>query len=179
MLKSKAINRKKVVAFVLPIIRKEKRLQSKLKRLTRSERTHRLCTRARMADGGWMASSVRGSSPKRTPYRISDGCSSVWHSRGFERSLDRQRLYNWHWKYVAEISNSHGIPMRRTGFVILWDFKSGSPYSERKDLNEWNRLSFEQQKPDLIGTEHWFAHIAGKSLTYGAFEKKHKAKTEW
>ena len=52
MPKPKVINRKKLVAFVLPIIRKEKRLQSKLKRLTRSERTHRLYTRARMADGG-------------------------------------------------------------------------------------------------------------------------------
>ena len=29
---------------------KEKRLQSELKRLTRSERTHRLCTRAGMVD---------------------------------------------------------------------------------------------------------------------------------
>ena len=74
-----AINRKKLVAFVLPIIRKEKlpmseeleklrhkqyvaerkltaakhkekRLQSELKRLTRSERTHRLCTRAGMLE---------------------------------------------------------------------------------------------------------------------------------
>lgn len=79
MPKPKAINRKKLVAFVLPIIRKEKlpmseeleklrhkqyvaerkltaakhkekRLQSKLKRLTRSERTHRLCTRAGMLE---------------------------------------------------------------------------------------------------------------------------------
>ena len=79
MTKPKAINRKKLVAFVLPIIRKEKlpmseeleklrhkqyvaerkltaakhkekRLQSKLKRLTRSERTHRLCTRAGMLE---------------------------------------------------------------------------------------------------------------------------------
>jgi hypothetical protein len=79
MLKPKAINRKKLVAFVLPIIRKEKlpmseeleklrhkqyvaerkltaakhkekRLQSELKRLTRSERTHRLCTRAGMLE---------------------------------------------------------------------------------------------------------------------------------
>ena len=79
MTKAKAINRKKLVAFVLPIIRKEKlpmseeleklrhkqyvaerkltaakhkekRLQSELKRLTRSERTHRLCTRAGMLE---------------------------------------------------------------------------------------------------------------------------------
>ena len=79
MSKPKAINRKKLVAFVLPIIRKEKlpmseeleklrhkqyvaerkltaakhkekRLQSELKRLTRSERTHRLCTRAGMLE---------------------------------------------------------------------------------------------------------------------------------
>ena len=79
MPKPKAINRKKLVAFVLPIIRKEKlpvseeleklkhkqyvaerkltaakhkekRLQSELKRLTRSERTHRLCTRAGMME---------------------------------------------------------------------------------------------------------------------------------
>ena len=77
---SKAINRKKVVAFVLSIIAKgvspmpneklgklkhdqyvaerkltaaqhrEKRLESELKRLTRSERTHRLCTRAGMLE---------------------------------------------------------------------------------------------------------------------------------
>ena len=75
----KAINRKKLVAFVLPIIRKEKlpmnekleklkheqyvaerkltaakhrekRLDSEMKRLTRSERTHRLCTRAGMLE---------------------------------------------------------------------------------------------------------------------------------
>ena len=76
----KAINRKKLVAFVLPIIEKgampmskeeleklerkkyvvekkltaakhkEKRLQSEIKRLTRSERTHRLCTRAGMLE---------------------------------------------------------------------------------------------------------------------------------
>ena len=79
MIKPKAINRKKLVAFVLPIIRKEKlpmseeleklrhkqyvaerkltaakhkekRVQSELKRLTRSERTHRLCTRAGMLE---------------------------------------------------------------------------------------------------------------------------------
>ena len=79
MPKPKAINRKKLVAFVLPIIRKEKlpmseeleklrhkqciaerkltaakhkekRLQNELKRLTRSERTHRLCTRAGMLE---------------------------------------------------------------------------------------------------------------------------------
>ena len=79
MTKPKAINRKKLVAFVLPIIRKEKlpvseeleklkhkqyvaerkltaakhkekRLQSELKRLTRSERTHRLCTRVGMLE---------------------------------------------------------------------------------------------------------------------------------
>jgi hypothetical protein len=79
MLKPKAINRKKLVAFVLPIIRKEKlpmseeleklrhkqyvaerkltaakhkekRLQNELKQLTRSERTHRLCTRAGMLE---------------------------------------------------------------------------------------------------------------------------------
>ena len=79
MPKPTAINRKKLVAFVLPIIRKEKlpmseeleklrhkqyvaerkltaakhkekRLQSELKRLTRSERTHRLCTRAGMLE---------------------------------------------------------------------------------------------------------------------------------
>ena len=78
--KPKAINRKKLVAFVLPIITKgvdpmpngkleklkhdqyvaekkltaakhrEKRLESELKRLTRSERTHRLCTRAGMLE---------------------------------------------------------------------------------------------------------------------------------
>ena len=76
----KAINREKLVAFVLSIIakgvdlmpnekleklkheqyvaerkltaakHKEKRLQSELKRLTRSERTHRLCTRAGMLE---------------------------------------------------------------------------------------------------------------------------------
>ena len=79
MPKPKAINRKKLVAFVLPIIRKEKlpvseeleklkhkqyvaerkltaakhkekRLESEIKRLTRSERTHRLCTRAGMLE---------------------------------------------------------------------------------------------------------------------------------
>ena len=78
--KPKAINRKKLVAFVLSIIAKgvspmpnekleklkhdqyvaekkltaakhrEKRLESELKRLTRSERTHRLCTRAGMLE---------------------------------------------------------------------------------------------------------------------------------
>lgn len=79
MTKPKAINRKKLVAFVLSIIRKEKlpmseeseklrhkqyvaehkltaakhkekRLQSELKRLDRSERIHRLCTRAGMLE---------------------------------------------------------------------------------------------------------------------------------
>ena len=78
--KPKAINRKKLVAFVLPIIVKgvdpmpsekleklkheryvaerkltaarhrEKQLESEMKRLTRSERTHRLCTRAGMLE---------------------------------------------------------------------------------------------------------------------------------
>ena len=77
--KPKAINRKKLVAFGLPIIRKEKlpkseeleklrqkqyvaerkltaarhrekQLESEMKRLTRSERTHRLCTRAGMLE---------------------------------------------------------------------------------------------------------------------------------
>ena len=80
MTKPKAINRKKLIAFVLPIIvkgvdpmpsekleklkheryvaerkltaakHKEKRLESEIKRLTRSERTHRLCTRAGMLE---------------------------------------------------------------------------------------------------------------------------------
>ena len=78
MTKPKAINCKKLVAFVLPIIAKgvdpmpsekleklkheryvaerkltaarhrEKQLESEMKRLTRSERTHRLCTHAGM-----------------------------------------------------------------------------------------------------------------------------------
>ena len=78
--KPKAINRKKLVAFVLPIIVKgvdpmpsekleklkheryvaerkltaarhrEKQLESEMKQLTRSERTHRLCTRAGMLE---------------------------------------------------------------------------------------------------------------------------------
>ena len=80
MTKPKAINCKKLVAFVLPIIAKgvdpmpnekleklkheryvaerkltaarhrEKQLESEMKRLTRSERTHRLCTRAGMLE---------------------------------------------------------------------------------------------------------------------------------
>ena len=80
MTRPKAINRKKLVAFVLPIIVKgvdpmpsekleklrheryvaerkltaarhrEKQLESEMKRLTRSERTHRLCTRAGMLE---------------------------------------------------------------------------------------------------------------------------------
>ena len=80
MTSPKAINRKKLVAFVLPIISKgvdpmpsekleklkheryvaerkltaarhrEKQLESEMKRLTRSERTHRLCTRAGMLE---------------------------------------------------------------------------------------------------------------------------------
>ena len=80
MAKPKAINRKKLVAFVLSIITKgvdpmpnekleklkhdqyvaerkltaakhrEKRLESEIKQLTRSERTHRLCTRAGMLE---------------------------------------------------------------------------------------------------------------------------------
>lgn len=80
MTRPKATNRKKLVAFVLPIIAKgvdpmpnekleklkhdqyvaerkltaakqrEKRLESEIKRLTRSERTHRLCTRAGMLE---------------------------------------------------------------------------------------------------------------------------------
>ena len=80
MTKPKVINREKLVAFVLSIIakgvdlmpnekleklkheqyvaerkltaakHKEKRLESEIKRLTRSERTHRLCTRAGMLE---------------------------------------------------------------------------------------------------------------------------------
>ena len=80
MTKPTAINREKLVAFVLSIIakgvdlmpnekleklkheqyvaerkltaakHKEKRLESEIKRLTRSERTHRLCTRAGMLE---------------------------------------------------------------------------------------------------------------------------------
>ena len=80
MTKPKAINRKKLVAFFMPIItkgvdpmpdekleklkheqyvaerkltaatHKQKRLESELKRLNRSERTHRLCTRAGMLE---------------------------------------------------------------------------------------------------------------------------------
>lgn len=80
MTKPKAINCEKLVAFVLSIIakgvdlmpnekleklkheqyvaerkltaakHKEKRLESEIKRLTRSERTHRLCTRAGMLE---------------------------------------------------------------------------------------------------------------------------------
>ena len=79
MTKPKGTNRKKFVSFVLPIIRKEKlpmseeleklkhkqyvaerkltaakhkekRLENEIKRLTRSERTHRLCTRAGMLE---------------------------------------------------------------------------------------------------------------------------------
>lgn len=80
MTKSKAINRKKLIAFVLHIIfkrgadtmseklekleqerqkaekqltaakHKEKYLEQEMKRLTRKERTHRLCTRAGMLE---------------------------------------------------------------------------------------------------------------------------------
>ena len=64
MTKPKGTNRKKFVSFVLPIIKnlkgvapmpseeleKLKQQQHKLKQLTRSERTHRLCTRAGMLE---------------------------------------------------------------------------------------------------------------------------------
>ena len=109
--KPKAINRKKLVAFVLPIIRKEKlpmseeleklrhkqyvaerkltaakhkekRLQSELKRLTRSERTHRLCTRAGMLETFLREPTVL------TDDDVMELLTFIFHSEAVQKKLD-------------------------------------------------------------------------------------------
>ena len=111
MTKPKAINRKKLVAFVLPIIRKEKlpmseelerlkhkqyvaerkltvakhkekRLQSELKRLTRSERTHRLCTRAGMLETFLKEPTVL------TDEDVMELLTFLFHDEAAQRNLD-------------------------------------------------------------------------------------------
>ena len=112
MTKPKAINRKKLVAFVLPIIskgvnpmpnekleklkhdqyvaerkltaakHKEKRLESELKRLTRSERTHRLCTRAGMLETFLREPTVL------TNDDVMELLTFIFHSEAVQKKLD-------------------------------------------------------------------------------------------
>ena len=112
MTKPKAINRKKLVAFVLPIIVKgvdpmpnekleklkhdqyvaerkltaakhrEKRLESELKRLNRSERTHRLCTRAGMLEAFLKEPTVL------TDDDVMELLTFIFHSEAVQKKLD-------------------------------------------------------------------------------------------
>ena len=112
MTKPKASNRKKLVAFVLPIIakgvaptpnekleklkhdqyvaerkltaakHKEKRLESEIKRLTRSERTHRLCTRAGMLETFLREPTVL------TNDDVMELLTFIFHSEAVQRKLD-------------------------------------------------------------------------------------------
>ena len=112
MTKPKAINRKKLVAFVLPIIakgddpmpnekleklkheqyvaerkltaakHKEKRLESELNRLTRSERTHRLCTRAGMLETFLREPTIL------TDDDVMELLSFIFHSEAVQKKLD-------------------------------------------------------------------------------------------
>ena len=112
MIKPKAINRKKLVAFVLPIIakgvdlmpneileklkhdqyvaerkltaakHKEKRLESEIKRLTRSERTHRLCTRAGMLETFLREPTVL------TDDDVMELLTFIFHSEAVQKKLD-------------------------------------------------------------------------------------------
>jgi hypothetical protein len=112
MNKPKAINHKKLVAFVLPIIakgadpmpnekleklkreqyvaerkltvamHKEKRLESEIKRLTRSERTHRLCTRAGMLEAFLREPTVL------TNDDVMELLTFIFHSEAVQKKLD-------------------------------------------------------------------------------------------
>lgn len=112
MAKPKAINRKKLVAFVLSIItkgvdpmpnekleklkhdqyvaerkltaakHKEKRLESEIKRLTRSERTHRLCTRAGMLETFLREPTVL------TDDDVMELLTFIFHSEALQKKLD-------------------------------------------------------------------------------------------
>ena len=112
MAKPKAINRKKLVAFVLPIIVKgvdpmpnekleklkheryvaerkltaarhrEKQLESEMKRLTRSERTHRLCTRAGMLEAFLKEPTVL------TDDDVMELLTFIFHSEAVQKKLD-------------------------------------------------------------------------------------------
>lgn len=112
MIKPKAINRKKLVAFVLSIIvkgvdqmpnekleklkhdqyvaerkltaakHKEKRLESEVKRLTRSERTHRLCTRAGMLETFLREPTVL------TDDDVMELLTFIFHSEAVQKKLD-------------------------------------------------------------------------------------------
>ena len=112
MTKPKAINRKKLVAFVLPIITKgvdpmpnekleklkhdqyvaerkltaakhrEKRLESEIKQLTRSERTHRLCTRAGMLETFFREPTVL------TGDDVMELLTFIFHSEAVQKKLD-------------------------------------------------------------------------------------------
>lgn len=112
MAKPKAINRKKLVAFVLSIItkgvdpmpnekleklkhdqyvaerkltaakHKEKRLESEIKHLTRSERTHRLCTRAGMLETFLREPTVL------TDDDVMELLTFIFHSEAVRKKLD-------------------------------------------------------------------------------------------
>ena len=112
MAKPKAINRKKLVAFVLSIITKgvdpmpnekleklkhdqyvaerkltaakhrEKRLESEIKRLTRSERTHRRCTRAGMLETFLREPTVL------TNDDVMELLTFIFHSEAVQKKLD-------------------------------------------------------------------------------------------
>ena len=108
----KAINREKLVAFVLSIIakgvdlmpnekleklkheqyvaerkltaakHKKKRLESEIKRLTRSERTHRLCTRAGMLETFLREPTVL------TDDDVMELLTFIFHSEAIQKKLD-------------------------------------------------------------------------------------------
>ena len=61
---------------------KEKRLQSELKRLTRSERTHRLCTRAGMLENFLKEPTVL------TDEDVMELLTFIFHSEAIQKKLD-------------------------------------------------------------------------------------------
>ena len=116
MTKPKAINREKLVAFVLSIIakgvdlmpnekleklkheqyvaerkltaakHKEKRLESEIKRLTRSERTHRLCTRAGMLETFLREPTVL------TDDDVMELLTFIFHSEAVQKKLNNRMM---------------------------------------------------------------------------------------
>ena len=138
MTKPKAINRKRLVAFVLSIIakgvdpmpnekleklkqeqyvaekkltaakHKEKRLESEIKRLTRSERTHRLCTRAGMLETFLREPTIL------TDDDVMELLTFIFHSEAVQKKLSRL-IEN-----RKEMSNRTGAkkPVEKQGAII-------------------------------------------------------------
>ena len=91
---------------------KEKRLESEIKRLTRSERTHRLCTRAGMLETFLREPTIL------TDDDVMELLTFIFHSEAVQKKLN-MLIENRSWMFLKKGCMSNGISPFRTGVFPL------------------------------------------------------------